>query len=79
MVFQSVGPTFQRPTSLHQLIEYVEIAFGFAPYYNSAFLKQIPVNICASNTPIGREADADEFPETTRVVVSLCLGVAKSF
>jgi len=57
----------------------VEIALGFAPYHNSTLLKQIPVDIRASNTPIRREADANELPKTTGVVVPLGLGIAESF
>jgi hypothetical protein len=74
-----VERTFQRPAGLHQLVEYVEIAFGFAPHYDSTLLKQIPVDICTSNASIGREADANELSKPTRIVVSLRLSVTKCF
>jgi len=71
--------TFQCSTGLHQLVEYVEIAFRFTPHHNSTLLKQIPVDIRASNASIGREADANELPKSTGVVVSLGLSIAESF
>ena len=71
--------TFQRPTSLHQLVEYVEIALSFAPNNNSTLLKEVPVDIRTGDTSVRREADADELSESARVVVSLSLGIAKRF
>jgi len=57
----------------------VEITLSFTPHYNSALLKQVPVNICTGNASIRREADADELSKSTGIVVSLSLGVAESF
>jgi hypothetical protein len=71
--------TFQRPTGLHQLVENMEIALSFAPHYDSTLFKQIPVDIRAGNASIEREADADEFSESTGVVVPLGLGIAERF
>lgn len=74
-----VQRTFQCPTGLHQLVEYMKIALSFTPHHNSTLLKQIPVDIRAGNTSIRREADADEFSESAGVVISLGLGIAKGF
>ena len=55
----------------------MEIAFCGAPHNHSTLLQQVPVNVGSGYAAIGRETDADEFAETTRVVVSLGLCVAK--
>jgi len=74
-----VERTFQRPTSLHQLVEYVEIALSFTPHHDSTLLKQVPVDIRTGNASVRREANANELSESTGVVVSLRLGIAESF
>ena len=71
--------TLQRPTSLHQLVKYMEIALSFAPHHNSTLLKQVPVDIRTGNASVRREANANELSESAGVVVSLSLGIAERF
>lgn len=46
---------------------------------DSAFLEQIPIDVCASDRAISRKAYANKLAKTTRVIVALSLRVAKGF
>ena len=69
--------TFQGTTTFQHLIEYMEASFRRSADDDSALLKKVPVNVGAGNAPVWSKANAHELAEPTRVVVSLCLRIAK--
>ena len=72
-----VGRTFQGATTFQYLIEYMEASFRRSANDDSALLKKVPVNVCARDAPVWGKANAHELAKSTRIVVSLSLGVAK--
>lgn len=71
--------TFQRPSTHHELIEYMETSFGFAPHNNSALLEQIPVDVRSCNAAIRCETDSNKLSKSAGVIVALGLCIAKRF
>lgn len=55
----------------------METPLCFASYNDPTLLKQVPIDVCAGDAAIGREANTDKLAETTGVVVSLRLSIAE--
>jgi hypothetical protein len=55
----------------------MEASFRRSTNDDSALLKKVPINVCARNAPVWGKANAHKLAKSTRIVVSLCLGVAK--
>ena len=72
-----VGRTSQGATAFQYLIEYMEASFRRSTNDDSALLKEVPINVCACDAPVWGKANAHKLAKSTRIVVSLCLGVAK--
>lgn len=65
--------------SLQQLVEHMKVSFTLGPSCDPTFFQQIPINVCSSNSTCWGKEYPDKFSESTRIVVSHCLGISESF
>lgn len=70
---------FSLLRSLQQLVEHMKIPFTSRSSCDPTLLQQIPINVCSSNSTCWGKEYSNKFSESTRVVISHCLGISKSF